>query len=469
MGKGFFLFVSLFILAGCMMGPNYKRPSVPTPSGWRVEEAKTSDLANTRWWEQFGDPALNSLIVDALTQNKDLRVAAARVEEFLGRYRSARASLFPTVAGGASGTRRAVTENSNPPPALTMDNPYNDFQAFLSAGWELDFWGRIRRATEAARAELLFTEEGRRAVVMTVVSAVATGYVDLRDMDKQLEIAEGTAKSREESCRLLKLRLDRGLISEMEMSQAESEYQLALAVIPVLQKQIARSENALSVLIGRNPGPIPRGKALDDLTLPAVPEGLPSQLLERRPDILQAEQSLIGANAAIGAAKALYFPTISLTGALGEESVDLTNLFTGPSRVWNYTASLAVPIFNSGDIAGKVKSAEAIQQQALFAYEGAIQQAFREVEDGLIDQRKSREQLAVEDRRVKALKEYARLARLRYDNGYTGYLEVLDAERSLFNAQLAFAETQGILFRALANLYKSMGGGWVAEADRMAH
>jgi multidrug efflux system outer membrane protein len=328
-------------------------------------------------------------------------------------------------------------------------------------------WGRVRRLTEAARADLLSTEEGRRGVVLTVATSVANAYADLCHLDKQLEIAKRTAKSREDSFEIFTLRYDRGLISELELRQVESEYRLALATIPLIEKFIGQQENALCVLLGRNPGPIPRGKRLDNLTLPAVPEGLPSQLLERRPDLRQAEQNLIAANARIGVAKAAYFPTILLTGTYGVESVQLSQLFSGPSKMWSYGPAITMPIFTAGAIAGQVQAAEAVREQHLVRYQQVIQQAFREVDDALIDQRKSREQLSVQKQQVEALQSYASLASLRYENGYTSYLEVLDAERSLFNAELAYTQTQDTLFRALVNLYKSMGGGWVVRADKM--
>lgn len=460
--------ILLLLFASCSIGPDYKRPAVDTPASWRLTEPEARDLVDTAWWEKFDDPVLDDLIRTALHENKDLRIAAARVEEYMGRYGITRANLFPGVDAEGAGMRKGVTRYTNPPWSASAENPYSDFQAFSSASWEIDIWGRIRRATEAARANLLGSEEGRRGVLLTVVAAVATGYIDLKYLDKQLEIAERTAKSREDSFEIFKLRFGRGLISELELRQVESEYQAALATIPLIQKQMVQQENGLSVLIGLNPGPIPRGKELDSLVLPAVPAGLPSQLLERRPDIRQAEQDLIAANALIGAAKALYFPAISLTGQYGVESTDLSRLFTGPSKMWSYAASVTMPIFTAGAIAGQVKAAEAQQQQYLFRYQQTIQQAFREVEDALIDQRKSREQLKAQERQLEALRSYARLAALRYENGYTSYLEVLDAERSLFNAELAYTHTQDVLFRALINLYKSMGGGWVTEADKLA-
>jgi len=257
------------------------------------------------------------------------------------------------------------------------------------------------------------------------------------------------------------------VISETELYQAKSQYEQALSTIPFLEKTIAQQENALSVLLGRNPGPIPRGKTIDEFVLPAVPAGLPSDLLTNRPDIRQAEQDLIAANARIGVARAQYFPSISLTAVFGYASTDLSNLFMGPAKIWNFAIPLTAPIFTGGAITGRVKSAEAVQQEALLHYQQYIQNSFREVEDALIDQRKSREQLDVENLQVDSLRNYARLSRLQFDNGGTSYIEVLDAERSLFVAELSRAETKGVLFRSLVNLYKAMGGGWVMEADRL--
>jgi outer membrane protein, multidrug efflux system len=454
-------------LSACSIGPNYQRPDIDSPNAWRLESKEADNLVNTAWWEQFADPVLNDLVSMALKENKDVKIAAARIEEFMGRYGVARAGLSPQVSAVGLGLRKRVTEYSNPPWPASADNPYSDYQTFLSASWEIDIWGRLRRASEAARAELLSSEEGRRGVILTVVTAVAIAYTDLRNLDKQLEIAERTAKSRQDSFKLFALRFERGLISELELRQIESEVQSALATISLLQKLIVQQENALRVLTGRNPGPIVRGKPLDRLVLPMVPTGLPSQLLERRPDIRRAEQDLIAANARIGAAKALYFPTISLTGFLGVQSNDLSSLFSGPARIWNFAVPISMPVFNAGNIAGQVKAAEAIQQQTLARYQQVIQTAFREVEDSLIDQAKTREQLGAQKRQLESLRRTLDLARVRYENGYTSYLEVLDAERGLFNVELAYTQTQGGLFRALVNLYKSMGGGWVVEADKL--
>jgi len=467
MRKGIIALGFALALGGCMVGPNYQRPAVETPPSWRFEDKEARDAANTAWWKQFQDPVLEDLIQVALRENKDVLIAASRVEEFLGKYRTTRAALFPQVSAGAVAGRNRASASGPAPLSPAMENPANTYQVSLSASWEIDLWGKLRRADEAAKANLLSTEESRRAVILTLVTSVANAYVNLRDLDQQMEIARRTAKSREDSYNLFLLRSQGGVISDVELSQIKSLYEEALATIPLIQKSILQQENALGILLGRNPGPIPRGKTMDELVLPAVPAGLPSILLANRPDIRQAEQNLIAANAAIGVAKAQYFPTISLTGFLGYSSADLSNLFTGPARVWSYAAPLAAPIFTGGAIAGQVKAAEAVREQALLGYQQAIQNAFREVEDGLGSQENSREQLAAQGRQVEALDDYVRLARLRFDNGYTSYLEVLDAERSLFNAELSRAQTKGGLFTSLVNLYKAMGGGWVVQADEL--
>jgi multidrug efflux system outer membrane protein len=450
-----------------MVGPNYERPSVDTPQSWRVTYKEANELVNTAWWEQFGDPVLNELISASLSGNKDLKIAAARVDEFVGRYIYERAPLFPQINAGSSIGRSRSTERGAIPLPNTVTNPANQFETSLSVNWEIDFWGKLRRTTEAARADLLSTEEARNVVILSLVTSVAVAYVTLRDLDSQLDIATNTAKTREESYKIFSLRFKAGYISDLELSQVKSQYEQALATIPLIEKSIAEQENNLSVLLGRNPGPIPRGKGIDELNMPAVPAELPSDLLDRRPDIRQAEQELIAANARIGVAKAQYFPSISLTGAFGWSSIQLSNLFTGPARMWNWAVPLAAPIFTGGALAGQVMSAEAIQKQALYQYQKSIQSAFRDVEDALIDQKRSREQLEAQARQVEALRTYARVARLRYDNGYTSYIEVLDAERSLFDAELSYTQTKGTLFQDLVNVYKAMGGGWIVQADKM--
>lgn len=468
MNKLILLLVLVLLVSGCMIGPDYKRPAVDPPAAWRFEEKEARDVANTAWWEQFNDPVLTGLIETALKENKDIKIASARVEQFFGFYQTTRGNQFPEVGVGATAGMQRISRLGPPPIGSNTDDTDDFYQMFGSGSWEIDFWGKLRRATEAARADLLSTEEAKRSVVLTLVSAVAGAYINLRDLDKQLEIARNTAKSREESYRIFQLRFEGGVVSELELSQIKSQYEEALATIPAFEKAIAQQEDALSVLVGKNPGVIPRGKSIDELTFPAVPQGLPSELLERRPDILQAEQALVAANARIGVARALYFPTISLTGDGGSASAQLADLFIGPARFWDFAGQIAAPIFTAGRIAGQVKAAEAVQQEALARYLQSIQNAFREVDDALIDQVKSREQLDIQAQQVESLRKYAYYARLRYENGYTSYIEVLDAERSLFNAELSYVQTQGGLFQALLSTYKAMGGGWVNAAEKMA-
>ncbi len=451
----------LLLSASCTLGPDYRRPEVDVPAAWRLDERQARELADTDWWRQFNDPVLDGLIASAIAGNKDLQLAAARIEQYAGRYGTARADLFPQAGAGAEYDRQKVTELGDNRPATGYQVTTDTFAVNVNAGWELDLWGRIRRGNEAARAELLASEEGRRAVVLSLVAGVASAYVTLRDLDRQLEITRNTAKTREESYLIFKERFAGGVISDLELSQNRSQYEEALARIPALEQAVVQQENGLSVLLGRNPGPIARGRSIDELVLPEVVDGMPSVLLERRPDIRQAEQALIAANARIGVARAAYFPTISLTGAYGSASGDLGDLFKGPASVWQYSAPVSMPIFTAGKIAGQVREAEALRQQALIAYQQAIQSAFRDVNDALAAQSQTKRQLAAQKDQVDSLVQYSDIARLRYENGYSDYLELLDAERSLFTAQLSYTQTKGALHQSLISLYKAMGGGWV--------
>lgn len=463
------LIVVLLVLAGgCTVGPDYRRPQVDAPAGWRLADQEARDLADTAWWRQFGDPVLDGLIEEALRQNLDLRLAAARVEQYAGRYGATRADLFPQVGAGAEYSRARVTELGENRPVAGYKTTTDNFSAMVNAGWEIDLWGRIRRLTESAQADLLASEEARRGVVLTLVGDVAAAYVNLRALDRQLEISRRTAKTREDSYTLFQDRFSGGIISELELSQNRSQYEQALAAIPSLEKSVLLQENSLCLLLGRNPGSIARGRSIDELTLPAVVAGLPSGLLERRPDIRQAEQNLIAANALIGAARAAYFPAISLTGAYGSASGDLSDLFKGPATIWQYAVPVSVPLFTAGKIAGNVRETEAMREQMLAAYLKAVQNGFREVNDGLVSQEATRRQLAAQKRQMDSLRQNVDIARLRYDNGYADYLAVLDADRSLFNVELDYTRTQADLRLAMIGLYKAMGGGWVSEADQFS-
>jgi multidrug efflux system outer membrane protein len=467
MKKAIILLLVVLLLGGCAVGPDYKRPAVDIPQSFRFEDKEAKDVANTVWWQQFNDPVLNELIQIALQENKDLKVAVARIGQFVGRYVTTRAALFPQIGAGASGGMQRVTEKGFTPLPSSVSNPNDVWGVFLNGNWEIDIWGKIRRATEAARAGILSSEEGRRTVILSLVAAVASAYIDLRDADREMEISRKTAEAYKESLRIFELRFKEGFSSSIEVNMIKAEYEQALSRIFFYEKTIPQLENALSILLGRNPGPIPRGKTLDALALPDVPSGLPSGLLEQRPDIRGAEQDLIAANAQIGVAKSLYYPAISLTAAFGYSSTDLSKLFTSKAQAWSFAAPVVAPIFTAGAIKGQVKLAEARQQELVVRYQQVIQTAFREVDDSLVDQKQTKPQLEALGRQVVALKEYARLAQVRFDEGYTSYLEVLDANRSLFNAELIQAQTKASLFRSFVNLYKAMGGGWVTEADKM--
>ncbi len=457
---------TMALVAGCTMGPDYVRPKVEAPAEFRFEPNAVAETANTTWWKQFGDPVLDQLIDTALANNLNVKIAAANVEQATAVITQTRSALFPQVGYSANGERARIPDTGVA--ALPgFPNPQTTYQALLTASWEIDLWGRIRRLSQAAQANMLATDEARRGVILSLVASVATNYLTLRGLDEQLVIANSTLGTYAESVRLYQLQFQYGQTSQMTVSQAQSQYETAAAQIPQIESQIAQTENALSILLGRNPGPIPRGKSVYDLALPTVPAGVPSSLLERRPDLLQAEEALIAANAQIGAAKALYFPTISLTGALGSSSRDLSDLFKGPARVWNYAGQIIGPIFTFGAVSGQVAQSEAAQQAALLNYQLSIQNAFADVDNALVANQKLKDQLAAQERLVAALKDYARLAKLQYDGGYTAYSTVLQAEQSLFPAELTLASVRASVFTSAANTYKAMGGGWVTEADKL--
>jgi multidrug efflux system outer membrane protein len=446
----------IFLLCACSVGPDYVRPAIPVQEHWNVEYQAAANLANTQWWRQFGDPVLDSLIEAAVRGNLDLKVATARVDQFLGVLDTTRSQYFPQISAGYTGGKQRQ-------PGL----PSESHQATVNASWELDLWGRIRRSNEAAQAQIIGSEAGHRGVLMTLVANVASGYLTLGGLDRQLEVTRATEKAYAESLKLFQLRFQYGTVSQLEVSQSESQYEAARQSIPAYESLIRQQENLISLLLGRPPGPIPRGKRLDELTPPGIPAGLPSELLERRPDIIQAEQTLIAANAQIGVAKAAYFPKISLTGALGVASSDIGKLFVAGADIWSVGGQIAAPLLNFGAISGQVKQAEAQKQQAMFQYQQAILTGFREVEDALIKTTKGREQLEAQKRQVQALEEYARLSRLQFEAGTSNYLQVLDADRSLFSGRLAFNQTKFDLLTAIVSVYKSMGGGWDTEADKL--
>jgi multidrug efflux system outer membrane protein len=455
--------VAATVLGGCSVGPNYQRPETESPETWQhadssfMIDSSLVTAADSSWWEGFGDTVLTALVETSLQNNADVRIAAARVEQFMGLYGVAKSDFFPKVDARAGAVRgqRIVTPGGDEARPTT-----NTFEVSLQASWEIDLWGRVRRASEAARADLLGAEEARRAVTVSVVGLVAESYFQLLALDKQLEIARRTVESRARSLDLFQQRHVRGDVSDLELSQIESQYWLARARVPAIERSIVQQENAISVLIGRNPGPIMRGAVLDSLRLPRIPENLPSDLLEQRPDVRQAEEQLRAANARIGVARSQYFPSISLTGLFGRASGDLSNLFTPNAAIWNVGGNILAPIFRWGEISGQVSAAEAVQRQLLTEYVRSVQNAFADAEDALMSRSRTQEERDAIARQVAALRSYERLSQMRYREGVTSYLEVLDAERSLFDTELGFAQTQASLLQSIVGLYRAFGGGW---------
>ena len=450
------------LLCGCTVGPNYKRPTVAVPPTYRglapggAPQAETTSLGDQKWWDIFQDEQLRTLIRTALQQNYDLRIAASRILEAKAQLGITRADQFPTPSAGA-GIGDVRTSQSKFLPAFETSTG----QVNLSAAWELDFWGKFRRATEAARANLLASEWARQEVVSTLVANVAAAYFQLRALDLELEISKRTFDSRQESLRLTQILANGGATSLLDVRQAEQLVFTAGAEIPALEQQIEQQENFLSILLGQNPGDITRGETLTEQRQPSqVPPGLPSSLLERRPDIRQAEEQIVAANAEIGVARAAYFPQIVLSGSGGFQSSALTNLFSGPAGAWSFGASLAQPIFTGGRLRSGVRLAEAQQQTAALFYQQSIQGAFRSVSDALVAYRKTREFRAQQELLFQSAEDAARLSHMRYTGGATGYLEVLTNETNAFSAELGLAQARLNELLALVQLYQALGGGW---------
>lgn len=439
-----------------------------TSETWRVPADVSSTCANLGWWEQFNDPVLSQLILEALENNLDLKVAAERVLQYYARVGIAESRLYPEVDLQSSAFKQQTSQALFVPlPGLQRIN--DAFAVLLSASYEVDIFGRIRSGIEAADAQFWEQEETRRGVVLTVVSSVAARYIELLEYDMQLKISQETLASRHKSTELAKLRFKEGLTSEIEVMQAEALEQEAAADMLQFELLIAEDENLISVLLGKAPTSIPRGNALDGLSQPpAVPAGLPSDLVNQRPDILASEQRLYAATAQIGIVMADYFPTFSLTGNYGFESLALKTLFTNPMTTWQYGAALFDSIFTGWRTTNLVAEAEAVQLQAAFEYVSTVLNGLREVEDALVSHQKAIELEAVQAKRVKVLKVYLNLAQLQYNNGQTDYLTVLDAERTLFRAQLDHTAAEADIFLSLVLIYKSLGGGWVIEAERVS-
>ncbi len=460
-----------FILGACALGPDYERPPVAEPDRFRMqqdaslEEASVADLG---WWELFQDENLQALIRKALVENTDVRIAVARVREARAQLAATGADQFPRIDGRSSiqrnQTSQARVRQFGLPGNIPQIPATNQFLATADLSFELDLWGKLRRATEAAEADLLARESARRTVVLTLVSDLARAYFELQELDAELELAKRTLKARQEALDLIRLRKLVGQRSARDIRRAEQEVARAQAVIPDLERQIGQKEHQVSLLMGRNPAPIIRGTSLREQRLPPeVPAGLPSALLERRPDIVEAEQRLVAANAKIGVAKAAFFPQISLTGNFGAQSLQFSELFAGYSRVWMFGPTMTVPLFDAGRNLANLEVTQAQQEQAVVSYEKTIQQAFREVEDALLAHQKIQEIRTERERAVGLSREAVELAQLEYLNGKASYLEVLTAQREALNAQTALAQTQRNHLLAVVQLYKSLGGGWAPQ------
>jgi multidrug efflux system outer membrane protein len=461
----FFPFVFCAIIpfiSGCVVGPNYKRPMVNSPSTFRgLTDAEAANpapasLGDQKWWEVFQDQQLQQLIRTALQQNYDVRIAAARVLEAEAQLGITRSNQFPSV--NASGTGASLR---NPATGPIPAYEFNYGRVGATAAWQLDFWGIYRRATEAARAQLLANEWARQEVNATLVANVASAYFQLRELDLELDITKSAVASRTESLQLTQTLEEHGINSILDVRQAEQLVYTATSQIADQERRIEQQENLLSTLMGNNPAAVPRGTELTEQPhAPVVPAGLPSSLLERRPDIRQAEQQMIAANAQIGVARAAYFPQITLTAAPGFQSNALTNLFSGPSGLWTFSGSITQPIFTAGKLRSGVRLAEAQQQEALLVYQQTIQGAFRGVSDALVAYRKDQEFRAQQELLAHSAQDAAQLSSMRYQSGTTSYLEVLTNETNYFTAELGLAQARLNELLALVQIYQALGGGW---------
>ena len=449
------------LVAGCAVGPNYHRPDVQTPATYRElsenpqVQAQAASYADLPWWQVFQDPQLQELIRTALKQNYDLQIATERINAARAQLAITRSNLFPQVQGG--GTFYGGKQQFFPATINLL---------FLAAdaSFQLDLFGRLRRETEAARAQLLATEDARQTVILTLVSDVASDYFALLQLDLELKITLETVRTQEDSVKLTNLRLDHGVATKLDVLQAQEVLDTANAQIPDLERQIAQEEDAISILLGNYPQGVPRGKTLAEQPLaPEVPPGLPSSILERRPDIREAEQTLRAANAEIGAAKAQFFPQISLTGSGGGafgRSSTFSSLMSSQSAIWSYGGQVTQPIYTGGALRGNLHLAQSQYQQALIAYRQSIQSAFGDVSDALIGYQKFHQVRLRQEDTVKDLQEAVRLSDMRYKGGTTTYLEVLDGQRSLFSAEITLADARGTEYQSLVQLYRALGGGW---------
>ena len=456
----------MVLLSGCMVGPDYQRPAVTTPDSFRGASAAIppdqQSIGELKWFEVFQDEQLQELIRTALQQNYDLRDAVARVDAARANLGITQADQYPNFGIGAEVPSRELSRQGE----FTIPRGTSRQRTFGSVfldlfSFEIDIWGRLRRATEASRADLLASDWNRKAVVTTLISDVATSYFSLLELDLELEIAKNTLATRSESLRLIKLQLQGGVSTLLDVRQGEQLVYGAAETIPDAERQIEQTENQISFLLGKNPASISRGHLLtEQQTPPEVPAGLPSSLLERRPDIQAAEQSLVSANASIGVAKAAYFPQITLTGEFGYQSTALANLFSGSRRIWSFIPQITQPIFEGGRLTSGVERAEAQQRSALAQYEGAIQAGFRDVSNALVQYQRIKEIRTERELLVTALQDRKRLAYMRFRGGVDTMLNALQADQDLFVAELSLAQVKRDDLLSLVQLYKALGGGW---------
>ena len=442
------------------MGPNFEEPVVDNPGSYRTQVTQIKDLADLKWWEMFDDPLLVSLLTTALENNRDIKIAVSRIAQSRAALGFTEVDGYPRLDVEAAISRGNFTGVGKSP--TTSTNAY--IAAPLS--WEIDFWGKFSRATDAARADLIASRYGLKTVQLTLVSGVVSSYYELLDFHRRLDISINTLKSRIDSLTIIQHRFDKGIISELDVNQAQIQKEIAAAAIPLYQRSISKAENSLSILMGRLPGAI---KTLYDISMqappPDIPVGMPANIIERRPDITQAKFLLRAQTENIGIAEALRWPAISLTGTLGVASTELDSI-TVDGGFWSVGGQLLGPVFNFGQNKRRVEIEEAITQQFLFQFENIVLTAFREVEDALVEIETYRNELAAIDRQLKAARNANGLSKERYDKGVSSYLEVLDTERTLFSTDLQQSETHQLYLNAYVNLYKALGGGWVTEADR---
>lgn len=456
------LLSGLLLAGGCMVGPDYQRPPLDMPSVWKEPAATDGSFANLDWWAVFADDRLDALIREALDNNRDLAVAVARIEEAAAFLRIERANQFPFLDGEAGAGRTSPSRN------ILADAETESRYFFNGAAFfEVDLWGKLRRATEAARADLLSSEENARSVTISLVAAVATTYFQLLDLDDRLRISIRTQKSREDALGIIKARYDKGTVPELDVNQAEIEAADAQASVAAFDRAVRQTENALSVLVGSRPRAIERGSPLAQQSLPVeVPAGLPLSLLERRPDILAAEQQLAAETARIGVARAQRLPSLSLTASFGYASRDLSDLVEGDSESWDIFGNLFAPIFNAGQLKAVEEAQRQRAEQARLGYEQAVLNGLRDVDDSLSGLRTARDEHVARQRQLAAARSAARLSRARYDGGLVSYLEVLDSDRSLFQAELLESQTRQQQLSAVVSLYRALGGGWSPERAR---